>query len=89
MLWTGGLATAVVAALIVIVGVLLARGILGIVALATLAAIITPFTRDAELGSKITTALVNLALGIALISLLSGVARSALRRSAARRSYDY
>ncbi|WP_188193428.1 DUF6069 family protein [Nonomuraea sp. SYSU D8015] len=137
LLWTGGAATALVAALIVLVGVLFTRGVLGIpvlaperagvfgdsttvtyavcaaatafaatallhllliaapspftffawiTALGTLAAAIAPFTRDALPASQITAATVNLAVGIALISLLSGVARSALRRAAAGRA---
>jgi hypothetical protein len=134
LLWTGGAATALVAALIVVVGVLFTRGVLGIavlaperdgafgdsattttyavlaavaailatgllhlllvaapsplsfftwiVALVTAVGIILPFTKDARLASQITTAVLNLALGTALISLLPSVARSAIRRAA-------
>jgi Family of unknown function (DUF6069) len=129
-LWVGGVATAVVAALIVVVGVVVARGILGIsvlapatagdlgtsatavyavfaaacallatgvlnllllgaprplafftwiTALATVLAVATPFSQGAPLSSKVFTALINLMVGVAVISLLNGVARSALR----------
>lgn len=129
-LWAGGFATAVVAALIVIVGVFTARGVLGIpvlapkaasdlgnattavyaalagactllatallhvlllgaprpllffawiTALADLAVALAPFTQPASLASKVFTAIINLVVGVAVISLLSGVARSALR----------
>jgi hypothetical protein len=129
-LWLGGVATAVVAALIVVVGVVIARGILGIsvlapatagdlgtsatavyavfaaacallatgvlnllllgaprplafftwiTALATVLAVATPFGQGAPLSSKVFTALINLIVGVAVISLLNGVARSALR----------
>jgi hypothetical protein len=129
-LWVGGVATAVVAALIVLVGVFIARGILGIsvlapatagdlgtsatavyavfaaacallgtgvlnllllgaprplafftwiTALADVLAVTTPFSQGAPLSSKVFTALINLIVGVAVISLLNGVARSALR----------
>jgi hypothetical protein len=129
-LWLGGVATAVVAALIVVVGVVIARGVLGIsvlapatagdlgtsatavyavfaaacallatgvlnllllgaprplafftwiTALATVLAVATPFSQGAPLSSKVFTALINLIVGVAVISLLNGVARSALR----------
>jgi hypothetical protein len=129
-LWVGGVATAVVAALIVLVGVVIARGILGIsvlapatagdlgtsatavyavfaaacalaatgllnllllgaprplafftwiTALADVLAVTVPFTQGAPLSSKVFTALINLIVGVAVISLLNGVARSALR----------
>jgi Family of unknown function (DUF6069) len=129
-LWTGGLATAVVAALVAVVGVLIARGVfdvpvlaptgegtLGdastarlaglaalaallatgllhllllstprpgrffswIVGLATVIAAILPFMTDAELSTQVATAAINLAIGLAIGSLLSGVARSAMR----------
>jgi len=129
-LWLGGAATAVVAALIVVVGVLIARGILGIsvlapatagdlgtsatavyavfaaacallatgvlnllllaaprplafftwiTALADVLAVTTPFSQGAPLSSKVFTALINLIVAVAVISLLNGVARSALR----------
>ena len=129
-LWSGGIATAVVAALIVVVGVYIARGILGIpvlapkaagdlgtsatavyavfaaacalaatgvlhllllgapqpmaffiwiTALGTLVAVTAPFGQSAPLSSKVFTAIINLIVGVAVISLLSGVARSAVR----------
>jgi Family of unknown function (DUF6069) len=129
-LWTGGVATALVAALVALVGVLIARGLfevpvlapteegtLGnastlrlavlaaaaalvatgllhllllstpqprrfftwIVTLATVAAALAPFLTDADLDEKIATSAITLAVGLAIGSLLSGVARSALR----------
>jgi hypothetical protein len=128
-LWAGGVATAVVAALIVIVGVYIARGILGIpvlapkaagdfgtsstavyavfaaasalvatgvlhllllgapqpmaffawiAALGVLVAVTAPFGQTAPLSSKVFTAIINLIVGVAVISLLSGVAHSAV-----------
>ena len=129
-LWMGGLVTAVVAALVAVVGVLIARGLfdvpvlaptregtLGnantarlalaaavaalaatgllhlllvstprpfrfftwIVSLLTLVAVLAPFLTDAKLDTKVATAAINLAIGVAIGSLLSGVARSAIR----------
>ena len=129
-LWTGGVATAVVAALVALVGVLICRGLLDvpvlaptdegslgdattfrlaalaalaallatgllhllllstprpirfftwIVTLATVAAALAPFLTDADLDEKVATAAIYLAIGIAIGSLLSGVARSAMR----------
>jgi hypothetical protein len=129
-LWTGGLATALVAALVALVGVLICRGLLDvpvlapteegtlgdattlglggmaalaallatgllhllllstprpgqfftwIVALATVAAAISPFLTGADLDEKVATSAIYLAIGIAIGSLLSGVARSAVR----------
>jgi hypothetical protein len=129
-LWSGGVATAVVAGLIVVVGVFIARSILGIpvlapsaagslgtsatavyavfaagcallatgllhllllgapqpmtfftwiTALADLVAVVAPFGQTAPLSSKVFTAIINLIVGVAIISLLSGVARSAVR----------
>jgi hypothetical protein len=49
-----------------------------IVALAVIAAIL-PFMTDAELSTQVATAAINLAIGLAIGSLLSGVARSAMR----------
>jgi len=130
-LWTGGVATALVAALVAVVGVLIARGLfdvpvlapssegsLGnastfrlaglaagaallatgllhlllvstprprqfftwIVALATIAAALAPFLTDADLAEKVATSAIYVAIGVAIGSLLSGVARSAMRR---------
>ena len=129
-LWTGGLATAVVAALVAVVGVLIARGlfdvpvlapteegVLGnantarlalvaagaavaatglmhllllfiprpwqfftwIMSLVTLAAVLAPFSTDAEVATKVATAAIFLAIGVAIGSLVSGVASSAVR----------
>lgn len=127
-LWAGGAATAVVAALVAVVGILVARGVFGvpvlapegdgawgdadtwtyaacsalaallatglvhflltttpnpfrfftwIVTLATFAAVIAPFAVSRS-SSSVATALINLAIGITIGSLLSGVARSAM-----------
>jgi hypothetical protein len=129
-LWTGGIATALVAALVAIVGVLIARGLfdvpllaptnegtLGdastaglaglaagaallatglmhllllstprpgqfftwIMVLATLIAAIIPFLTDADQNTKIATAAIYVAIGATIASLVSSVARSAVR----------
>ena len=129
-LWTGGVATALVAALVALVGVLIARGLfdvpvlaptdegaLGnastlrlaafaaiaallatgllhllllstpqprrfftwIITLATIAAALVPFLTGADLDEKIATSAITLVVGVAIGSLLSGVARSAVR----------
>jgi hypothetical protein len=131
--WAGGVATAVVAALIALVGILVCRWALGIpilapasdgtwgdahtgeyvlvaacvalvatgllyllvlaapepgtffrwiLGLATLAAVVYPFSTGAPLEQKAATAVVNLVLGVAITSLLTGVASRAIRRSA-------
>jgi hypothetical protein len=131
-LWTGGLATALVAALVAVVGVLIARGLfevpvlaptnegaLGnantarlavlaavaallatglmqllllstprpfrfftwIISLLTLVAVLAPFMTDAKLATKVATAAIFLVIGIAIGSLVSGAARSAIRIS--------
>jgi Na+/phosphate symporter len=128
-LWVGGFATAIVAALVVVVGVFITRGILGIpvlapkaasnfgdsstavyaglaagctlvatallhvlllgaprplaffvwiAALADVAVAAAPFTQPASLSSKVFTCVINVVAGIAVISLLTGVARSAV-----------
>ena len=130
-LWAGGVATAIVAALIALVGILVSRwlftvpilaprrdGAWGdastgayvlsaagaalvataimhllllttprpqvffgwIVGLATIVAVVFPFSTTAPLDQKAATALVNLVLGIAIWTLLSGVARRAVGR---------
>ncbi len=135
-LWAGGVATAVIAALIVIVGVSIARGIFGvpmpvpatsgamsavayvglaaaaaivatgllhllivgaprplaffswIVFLATVLAVLAPFSNSvfgsfnniAFLNSKSSVAAINLVVGIAIGTLLTGVARSSVTR---------
>jgi len=117
-LWAGGAATAVVAALAVVAGVLVTRAVLGIPvlapraasnfgnsstavyaglaagcallatallhvlllgALADVAVAAAPFTQPAPLASKDFTAIINIVVGVTVISLLSGVARSAVR----------
>lgn len=129
--WAGAVATAVVAALIALVGILICRWTLGIpilapagdgawgnahtgeyvllaaliaivaagvlyllalgtpqpglffewiMGLATLAAVVYPFSTGAPLDQKAATAVVNLVLGIAITSLLTGVVARAIRR---------
>lgn len=51
-----------------------------IMGLATLAAVVYPFSSGAPMDQKIATAIVNLILGIAIISLLTAVAARAVRR---------
>lgn len=128
--WAGGVATAVVAALIALVGILICRWTLGIpilapagdgawgnahtgeyalaaacvaliaaallylltlgtpqpglffgwiMGLATLAAVVYPFSTSAALDQKGATAIVNLVLGVAITSLLTAVAARAIR----------
>lgn len=129
--WAGGAATAVVAALIALIGILICRWTLGIpilapagdgawgnahtgayvlaaacvalaatgllyllvlvtpqpftffrwiMVLATLAAVVYPFSTAAPLSQKVATAVVDLVLGIAITSLLTAVAARAVRR---------
>lgn len=129
-LWAGGAATAVVAALIAIAGILVGRGIFDVevlapkgdgawgdastgwyafgaamaalvatglvhvlilttprpmrffgwvVALATVVAMLLPFVTEESRGSRFYTAGLNFVLGVAIGSLVAGVARSALR----------
>jgi hypothetical protein len=131
-LWAGGVAAAVVAALIAVVGILICRGILDvpvlapegdgvwgdantatyaggaalaalvatavlhllllftpapatffawIVSLATLAAVLAPFAVKATQESRFATAAINLVLGAAIGSLVSGSGRSAVRKA--------
>ena len=56
-----------------------------ITGLATLAAVVYPFSTRAPLDQKFATAIVDLVLGIAIISLLTAVAARAIRRPVARR----
>jgi len=130
-LWAGGLATAIVAALIALVGILICRWTLGIpilapqsdgawgnaatgefvlgaavvalaatavlhllmlgtpqpgvflkwiMGLATLAAVVYPFSTGAPMEQKIATSAVCLVLGVAIASLLAAVAVRAVRR---------
>ncbi|HZC53611.1 MAG TPA: DUF6069 family protein [Mycobacterium sp.] len=131
-LWAGGLTTALVAALIAVVGIVIARGIFHvpvlapkkagtwgdadtityalaafgialvataliqllllfvptpytffgwIMALATLVAVLAPFVSNAEISSKVCTALINAAIGICIWSLTAGTARRSMRRA--------
>jgi Family of unknown function (DUF6069) len=50
-----------------------------IVGLGTIAAAVVPFTTDADIEVKVATGAVNLAIGIAVISTILSVARSATR----------
>ncbi len=128
--WAGGVSTAVVAALVALVGILICRWTLGIpilapagdgawgnahtgeyvlaaacvalvatallyllvlgtpqpglffswiIGLATLAAVVYPFSTSAPLDQKGATAVVNLVLGVAITSLLTAVAARAIR----------
>ncbi|NHD17039.1 MULTISPECIES: DUF6069 family protein [Actinopolyspora] len=130
-LWTGGAATALVALLIALVGLVIARGVLHIpvlgpsrygtlgdvstvwmclfaavaallatglmhllllstprpttffgwiVALATTAVAVRPFTTTAALETQLATCVLNVLLGIAIGTLVGGVAASAARR---------
>jgi Family of unknown function (DUF6069) len=130
-LWAGGVATAVVAALIALAGILIARWLFTIpllaphrdgawgtastgayvlsaagaalvatalmhllllttprpqlffgwiITLATLVAVVFPFSTTASLAAKVATATVNLILGIAIGTLINGVAARAVRR---------
>ena len=47
--------------------------------LADVIVVAAPFTQPAPTDSKVFTAVINLVAGVAVISLLSGVARSAIR----------
>ena len=138
-LWSGGVATAVVAALIALVGILVARwlfkvpilsprreGAWGnastvgyvlaaagcalaatalmylllistpyprvffgwIIGLATVVAVVFPFSTTAPTSQKIATGLLNLVLGVAIGSLIGEVSRRATRRRVVRGGYD-
>jgi Family of unknown function (DUF6069) len=138
-LWAGGVATAVVAALIALVGILIARWLFTIpilaprrdgawgnvstgmyvlsaagaalaataimhllllttprpqvffgwiVGLATIVAVVFPFSTTAPLDQKAATGLVNLILGIAIGTLLGGVAGRSVRRRRASGGYE-
>ena len=50
-----------------------------IITLATVAAAFAPFLTGANLDEKVATSAITVAIGLAIGSLLSGVARSALR----------
>jgi Family of unknown function (DUF6069) len=130
-LWSGGAATAVVAALIALVGILICRWLFNvpilaprqdgawgdvataeyaaaaaaaalaataimhllmlttprprlffawIIGLATLIAVLFPFSTSAPVSQKVATAIINLVLGCAIGSLISGVAARSIRR---------
>jgi Family of unknown function (DUF6069) len=139
-LLSGGIATAVVAALIALVGILVCRWLFGvpilsprregawgnastvgyvlaaaacalvaaglmylllistpyprvffgwIIGLATLVAVVYPFSTTAPLSQKLATAVVNLILGVAIGTLIAEVSRRATRRRViVRRRYD-
>lgn len=129
-LWAGGGATALVAALVAVAGIVVTRGILGIPVIApagdgtwgsptlwwyaaaaafvallatalvhalilttpqpfrffawvmgilTVIAVAVPFVPSASLDAKIVTAIINALIGIAIATLLTSVARSAVR----------
>lgn len=134
-LWSGGIATAVVAALIALVGILVARWLFNIsylsprregawgdastagyvfaavgcalvatalmhllllttpyprvffgwiIGLATVVAVVFPFSTTAPVSQKIATGFVNLVLGVAIGSLVAEVSRRATRRIVVR-----
>jgi len=139
MLWSGGVATAVVAGMIALVGILVCRwlfkipilspsrdgawgdastagyvfaavaialaatGLMNlllfatpyprvffawIIGLATVVAVVFPFSTTAPLSQKAASAVVNLVLGIAIGSLTGEVSRRAVGRRVVRRGYD-
>lgn len=138
-LWAGGVATAIVAALIALVGILVCRWLFKIpilsprqdgawgdastvgyvfsavacalvatglmylllistprprvffgwiIGLATVVAVVFPFSTTAPLSQKVATGLVNLILGIAIGSLVSGVSMRAGRRRVVSSGYQ-
>ncbi len=138
-LWAGGVATAVVAALTALVGILVIRWLFNvpilsparegawgnastagyvlaaaavalaatalmylllistpyprvffgwIIGLATLVAVVYPFSTTAPVSQKIATAVVNLVLGVAIGSLIGEVSRRATTRRVVRRGYE-
>jgi Family of unknown function (DUF6069) len=138
-LWSGGTATAVVAALIALAGILVCRWLFGIpvlaprqdgawgdastagyaitaaaaalaataimhllllttprpqmfftwiITLATLIAVMYPFATTAPLSQKAATAVINLALGTAIGSLINGTAARVIRRQTATSGYQ-
>lgn len=137
-LWSGGVATAIVAALIAVVGILLCRGVLDvpvlspkgegvwgnantttyalvaagvalgatallqllsmttprfttffswIMLLLTAIAVVVPLSLPVAWEHKLATAAINLVIGIAIVSVLNGVARAAWRRPGAADPY--
>jgi hypothetical protein len=138
-LWSGGTATAVVAALMALVGILVCRWLFNIpilaprqdgawgdastagyaiaaaaaalvataimhllllttprprmfftwiIGLATVIAIVYPFSTTAPLSQKVATAFINLVLGAAIGSLINGTAARVIRRRAATDGYQ-
>jgi hypothetical protein len=138
-LWSGGVATAVVAALIALVGILVCRWLFNvpilsprgegawgnastvgyvfaaaacalvatalmyllllttpyprvffgwIIGLATVVAVVFPFSSTAPMSQKIATGLLNLVLGVAIGTLIAEVSRRATRRRVVRGGYD-
>jgi hypothetical protein len=138
-LWSGGVATAVVAALIALVGILVCRWLFDvpilsprregawgnastigyvfaaaacalvatalmylllistpyprvffgwIIGLATVVAVVYPFSTTAPTSQKFATAVVNAILGLAIGTLVAEVSRRATRRRIVRRRYD-
>src|SRR5271165_4498561 len=101
-LWSGGAATAVVAALIALAGILVCRWLFGIpvlaprqqmffawiIGLATVIAVVYPFSTTAPLSQKAATAVINLVLGAAIGSLINGTAARVIRRRAITGGYQ-
>jgi hypothetical protein len=138
-LWSGGVATAVVAGLVALVGILVCRWLFKIpilspsrdgawgdastagyvfasaavalaatgmmyllllstpyprvffgwiIGLATVVAVVFPFSTTAPLSQKFATGVVNLVLGVAIGSLIGEVSMRATRRRVVRRGYD-
>jgi hypothetical protein len=59
-----------------------------IVGLATVVVVLYPFSTGAPLAEKVATAAVNLVIGFAIGSLITGVAGRAVRRRPVRRDYE-
>ena len=59
-----------------------------IIGLATVVAVVFPFSTTAPTSQKIATGLLNLVLGVAIGSLISEVSRRATRRRVVRGGYD-
>jgi hypothetical protein len=59
-----------------------------IMGLATVIAVVFPFSTTASVDQKAATALVNLVLGVAIGSLISGVSMRATRHRVVRRGYS-
>jgi len=94
-LWAGGVATAIVAALLAtaLLYLLLVSTprpltfFSWIVGLATVVVVLFPFSTGAPLSEKVATAAVFLVIGFAIGSLLSGVAARSIRRRPVRSDY--